>query len=239
MMACAVPMFVLFLRWERRLSQRDGHPLVDFDLFRVRSFRSGLLVGFAQAVGSFPAFFLITLTLQLGFDLDPLETAVATAPIPIGFALGSMVSARLMPRFGRRMLAAAGFLGTTAAVAVFLSFSFAPRPLNPLVLAPALLLLGCNNGTVATSLVNLTLADVAQRQAGSASGVMQMVQQSTSAVGVALVGLLYFAAVGAGTSSDAYVSGLRWAMATMVLSSTAVFVLHFNMPAHVRGQHRA
>jgi MFS family permease len=234
LLACAAPVFAAFVLWERRLTERQADPLIDLTLFHAKSFRTGLLVGVAQSFGAFPTFFTIALTLQIGFGFDPLKTAIATAPVPFGVVMMSMLSARLVPRFGRRLLGVAGILGVVAAITIYLTFLHASRPLNALVLVPALLVLGFNNGMAMSSIVNLTLADVEQRHAGSASGVMQTAQQSMAAFGVAVVGILYFGVVGSRTSIDAYVAGLGAAMGMMVVSSTAVFILHFFMPDHVR-----
>jgi EmrB/QacA subfamily drug resistance transporter len=233
MLALAVPVMALFVRLERRLTERGGEPLVNTRLFRARSYRSGLLVALAFSFSTFPTFYVLTLTLQLGFGFDPLEAALATAPTPIAVIGMSSLSARLLPRYGRRTMAAASMFGAAASVAIIVTLEVAAQPLSPLALVPALVLLGCNNGLGMTSIVNLTLADVEEEHAGAASGLLQTVQQATSAIGVALAGIVYFGTIGSEPTLDDYVRGLDAVLIVTVCTSAVVFALHFLLPPHI------
>ncbi|MTA18681.1 MAG: MFS transporter, partial [Actinobacteria bacterium] len=80
MLACSLPLFFAFIRYEQRLVRNGGDPLVNPILFAIRSFRIGniitLLVGLLSAAG--PIYLI--LTIQLGFDNDPLRAAILTCP---------------------------------------------------------------------------------------------------------------------------------------------------------------
>lgn len=230
MLLVAAPILVAFLRWERRLTETGGQPLVDFSLFKARSFRAGLIVAVAYSFSTLPTFYTLTLTLQLGFGYDALEAALATAATPVAVIAVSMWSAKLLPRYGRKVMAAAACFGTAASFAIMATMAWAPRPLNAFYLVPALLLLGCNNGLGMTAVVNLTLTDVPDTSAGSASGLMQTVQQSSSAMGVALAGIVFFGVVGTATSLQAHVDGMTAALWITIFSCGAVFGLHFLLP---------
>ncbi len=230
MLAAAVVLGAVFLRLERRLTDRGADPLIDMSLFGERSFRAGLIVAFALSFSTLPTFYVVTLTLQLGFGFDALTAALATAPTPIAVITTSMLSSRLLARYGRGTVAIASLFGISASVVLLLTVTLAPRPLSPLDLVPALLLLGCNNGLGMTSVVNLTLVDVPQARAGSASGVLQTVQQGTSALGVAVAGVIFFGAIGDDTGTDSIVSGLRATLALTVVCSLSVLVLHRLLP---------
>jgi EmrB/QacA subfamily drug resistance transporter len=230
MLGLSVPVFVLFVQLERRLTYGDGEPLVDLRLFADRSYRSGLLVAVAFAIGAFPMFYVLTLTLQLGFGYEPLEAALATAATPIALIAASSLSSRLLPRFGRRTMAIAAVLGVLASLAMIVTLEIAPRPPSPVQLIPALVLLGFNNGLGMTALINLTLADVTAENAGAASGLLQTVQQGTSALGIALAGIVYFGTIGGDTGVDDYVRGFQATLLVVIGSNILVFALHFLLP---------
>lgn len=234
LLALAVPVLVAFVRHERRLSEAGRDPLVDLSLFRVRSFRGGLLVAVAYAFSTFPTFYVLTLTLQLGFDFDALEAALATAPTPLAVIAASLLSARLLPRYGRRMVAVAAGFGMLACIAIAATMAFGPRPLRPIHMIPALVLLGANNGFGMTSVVNLTLADVDTAHAGAASGVLQTVQQSAAALGVALAGIVFFGVVGTVSTLDSYVEGMAATLAGTFVSCVLVISLHRTLPPRPR-----
>lgn len=234
LLVLAAPVLAVFLRWERRLTDAGREPLVDMELFRTRSFRAGLLVAVAFSFSTLPTFYTLTLALQLGFRYDSLEAALATAATPVAVICVSILSARLLPRFGRKVMAASSLFGITASLALMATMASAPRPLNALHLIPALLLLGCNNGLGMTSVVNLTLTDVPEESAGSASGLMQTVQQSSGALGVAVAGIIFFGVLGSSTSTQAHVDGLTATLWLTIGSCVTVFLLHFLLPPKAR-----
>jgi hypothetical protein len=78
-------------------------------------------------------------------------------------------------------------------------------------LLPALLLCGLGLGSVIAPLVNVVLAGIRAQDAGSASGVLTTVQQIGGAIGVALIGVVFFGLLGsqaAGVADDV-LPGLR------------------------------
>ena len=95
MLACSAPLFLAFIRYERNLVRRGGDPLVNPVLFAIRSFRVGniitLLVGLLSAAG--PIYLI--LTIQLGFDKNPLQAAILTCPMPFANMFGSMAEIQL------------------------------------------------------------------------------------------------------------------------------------------------
>jgi hypothetical protein len=63
-------------------------------------------------------------------------------------------------------------------------------------LIPAQLVLGTGIGMLVSPLFDFILASVADHEVGSASGVLNAVQQLASAIGVAAIGTVFFAALG-------------------------------------------
>jgi EmrB/QacA subfamily drug resistance transporter len=195
-MAAAVPVLAVFAAWERRKKAADGSPLVDLDLFRHRAFVAGLLVAGIFFMG-IPAFFLtFSIYLQIGLGFTALHSGLTTIPFAVGSALASAASTRLAPRLGRRILSLGTLLITVGMAGVIATVDRYGSQTHSWQLIPALAVCGVGLGSVIAPLVNVVLAGIRGQDAGSASGVLTTVQQVGGAVGVALIGVIFFGLLG-------------------------------------------
>ena len=201
MAAASVPLGAAFVALERRIAARGGAPLVELGLFRARGFR----VGASAAVVLYfvVAFFLLmSIYLQDGLGLSPIESGVAFTPLAFAFVSASLAGPRLPARVRAHLphtgaaIAAVGLVSTAAAV------DTSGGAIPALVLAP--LPVGIGMGLAVPALINLVLHTVPAEDAGAASGMLTTAQQVGNALGVALVGTAFFAALGTGTGSGAY-----------------------------------
>jgi EmrB/QacA subfamily drug resistance transporter len=210
-MAASVPVLAGFAVYERYKKALDGSPLVDMDLFRQRSFVPGLLLAGIFFMG-IPAFFLtFSLWLQIGLGFSALHAGLTGAPFAVGSALASAASVRLVPILGRRILSAGSLLLLAGMVALMWTVDRYGGAVTSWQLLPALLLCGLGLGSVIAPLVNVVLAGIRAQDAGSASGVLTTVQQIGGAIGVALIGVVFFGLLGsqaAGVADDV-LPGLR------------------------------
>lgn len=95
---------------------------------------------------------------------------------------------------------------------------------STVALVPGLLLAGLGMGLVAPTLVDVALAEVETRDAGSASGVVATAGQLGGALGVAILGLVFFGALpssGAGAQdySAAFSAALYYEIAVFLLAA--------------------
>jgi EmrB/QacA subfamily drug resistance transporter len=210
-MAAAVPVLAAFAAYERRKKAADGSPLVELDLFRERAFVVGLPVAaiFFMGVGAF--FLTFTLYLQIGLGFTALHAGLTTIPFAVGSASASAASVRLAPRLGRRILSVGSLLLAAGMVAVIWTINRYGIQVHSWQLLPALLACGLGMGSVVAPLVNIVLAGIQGQNAGSASGVLTTVQQIGGAVGVAVIGVIFFGLLSshAGAVSDELSPRLR------------------------------
>ncbi|MFF3645373.1 MFS transporter [Streptomyces sp. NPDC002564] len=207
-LGAAVPVAVGTLLWERALARRSGSPVLDLTLFRSPSFRSGLVAGVAFQLyfGSF--MFTLTLLLQSGLGLGPAAAGLAFAPMGLLFATSSLLGRSLVNRYGTTVLVAGsattgtGLLLLTMLLHFSDGFSDGPVAVLPVVLC--LCLVGCGNGLVLPALIGAALVRVRPAKAGAASGVLTTTQQFASSAGVAVVGAVFFAVLGADPSAGDY-----------------------------------
>jgi EmrB/QacA subfamily drug resistance transporter len=209
--AASVPVLAAFAWWERRKKATDGSPLVDLDLFRQRAFVAGLLLAGIFFMG-IPAFFLtFTIWLQIGLGFTALHAGLTGVPFAVGSALASGASTRLAPRLGRGILSLGTLLITIGMAGIIATVDRYEGNTTSWQLVPALAVCGLGLGSVIAPLVNVVLAGIRQQDAGSASGVLTTVQQVGGAIGVALVGVIFFGLLGshAATVATRAVPGLR------------------------------
>ncbi|GGF33082.1 MFS transporter [Aliidongia dinghuensis] len=193
--AVSLPLGGAFVRRERELSWMGRAPLVDFRLFRAPAFVSGLLLSgtFFTTLNSF--YMALTLLEQLGLGASAFETGLVFLPLGLTFLVGTLAAVRLG---GRRTLDL-GLLFTLAGYGLLFSVGHVVGPDWPVrALVPGLAVLGLGQGLFITPLLNVILARVDAAEAGSAAGVLATAQQTGGALGIAIVGLLFFGALDGG-----------------------------------------
>lgn len=162
-------------------------------LFGHRSFSLGLVISlllFASVSGFALTFSLL---LQLGQGFSAIHTVMTALFITAGMVpVAGALSKKAIPAMGRWSLTiglAVIALGTAAAATIV---SHAGPDLSTWQLAPALFAVGAGMGLVAVPLLPFILASVNPHDAGSASGVANAVQQAGGALGIAVVGEVFF-----------------------------------------------
>lgn len=181
----------MLLALERRLSARGGHPVLDPQLLTNRGFSGGLLASLAFFGGIASFFLLLSMYLQDGTGRTALTTGLITLPYALGSMVTSGVGVKLVARHGRRLLITGSLVIAASHAAMWLVVTRIDQPAWWQLGGP-LLLGGLGPGLAAPPLINVVLAAVPGRQAGSAGGVLSTVNQIGGAAGVAALGTLFF-----------------------------------------------
>lgn len=192
MIASAFAVFGIFIWYQMRRKSNGKTPLVQLSVFSKRSYSSGVvfvvvffgaIVGFALAVGLF---------LQLGLGQSPVRASLTMTAWAVGAFLGSGFGATMMARLGRRILHIG--LSLMAAGLALLYPVFADP--GWLKLALPMALYGIGMGMIFVPLFDIIMGDVKDREVGSASSILESIQQMGSSLGVAVLGTIFFATVG-------------------------------------------
>jgi EmrB/QacA subfamily drug resistance transporter len=195
-LAAAPVLAVEFLWWQRVLVRRGQAPLLDPWLFRLRTFSTGLLTQFAFWAGQASYFLVLALYLQLGRGMSALDSGLVFTVLAAAYLVSSMRAPALVARFGRTVIVegalvlAAGHITTLAVVAQIGVHG------DVLALTPGLLLTGAGMGLCLAPISATVLASVDPQRAGAVAGAMSTTQQIGNAVGVALIGVLFFGTTG-------------------------------------------
>jgi MFS family permease len=120
-------------------------------------------------------------------------------------ALGTVIAAplagRAVTRLGRPLVVVGLLAVGVGALLVDVTARQGPGAHAALWLAPPLLILGLGSGAVITPNQTLSLSDVDARMGSTAGGVLQTSQRIGSAVGQAVIGAAFFAALPSGVGS--------------------------------------
>ncbi|MFJ3162175.1 MFS transporter [Streptomyces kanasensis] len=231
MMAAAVPVFAAFVAYERHKARRDGSPLVELSLFRVKSFAAGVAVQltFGIALGIF--FLVWTLYMQLGLGWSALRAGLTGVPFSIAVSVAAGLSVqKLVPRFGRRVLQA-GALTMVAGIGLYVwEAERYGMGITSWQMALPLVVMGLGMGLVVAPLTDAVLSDVPREHAGSASGIVNSVMQLGNALGLGLVSVVFVPDGFGRAVADAFTGALGWVAAVLAV----VFLVMFALPARPR-----
>jgi EmrB/QacA subfamily drug resistance transporter len=231
LLVAAVPAGAAFLAWERRVVAAGRSPLIELRLFAERGFR----IGVAAAVALFvvPSFFLfLGLYLQDGGGVTPIESGVAFAPLAAAFVGASLLG----PRVGAARIDRLPVVGGIA-IALGMSTTIAALAVSgdaflPGLIVVAVIPVGIGMGLSVPPLINLVLRSVATDDAGSASGTLVTAQQVGNALGVALVGAVFFGRLGDGTATGPYGAAFATACAVQGALALLAAALVWRVGAH-------
>lgn len=183
--------FGSFVTIERRLERRGGDPLVPLTLFGQRSFSLGIVLVLALYALIYSYYLALSVTMQQGLDMSALGAGLVYTPAAIAFFVFSMVAGRIIPKYGRRVLEIGALVLASGYLATGLLLVSGPR-ITPLLVIPTLVLQSVGGGLVITPALNTVLSRVKPESAGVAPGALSTAQQCGGALGVAVIGAIYF-----------------------------------------------
>ncbi|MEH0578069.1 MULTISPECIES: MFS transporter [Streptomyces] len=243
-MAGSLAVFGALVAYERRKGARDGSPLIELSLFRVKSFAAGIAVQTVFGVGLGVFFLVWTLYMQTGLGWSPLKAGLTGVPFSIAVSLAAGLSVQqLVPRFGRKVLQT-GALAMGAGVLLYIWESERyGLAIAPWQMALPLVVMGLGMGLIVAPLTDAVLSEVPREHAGSASGLINTVQQMGNALGLGLVAVVFFGEIGDRLTPvqvrPAFVNAFQHALGWVALVMFAIFLLMFALPKrpaqHVEG----
>ncbi|MFP5022026.1 MFS transporter [Pseudonocardia phyllosphaerae] len=212
-----------FVAWERRAKRVHGLPLVDLALLRIRSYAVGAALGTTYFAGFTSIFFVLTLFFQNGLRYTPLEAGLVLTPFAVGSAVSSALSGRLVSRFGTAMIVVGlGVVLVGLAVTDVVLRVTAGAPGTGWAVAGPLLLAGAGGGLVIAPNQTLALSEIPRSSGGTAAGVLQTGQRIGTAIGLSLVGAVFFGEL---SGSGDWVSAISDGLVVTVALVAVAFLL--------------
>lgn len=208
------------------VEQRRAAPLVRLSILRTRTLATANVATLLLLGGMYSLFFFGTLYFQQIKGYNALESGVAFLPQTVGIIAGSVISQRLIARFGPKVVLAGGLgvgavgllsmTGLTADASYWTGF------------LPGLLLLAVGIGNAFVPLTMVATSGVKAEDQGLASGLFNTSQQIGGALGLAVLSTVASSATknAGGASPDALVHGYTTAfgVGTALLIAAAAVV---------------
>ncbi len=221
----AVVVLAAFVLLESRLRQ----PMMPLRVLKSPGLLTSSLVRGLMVVGMYSTFFIGVLYFQHVLGFDPVMTGLAFLPQTLMVAVMSTgITARIMAKLGPKPTALGGLVVVAVGLALFVG-SGTQTAYFPQIFA-AVLLVGFGAAASFTPLLTIALAGVEAKDAGIGSGIVNVSQQVSGALSVAVLGTIsasHTASLLASGSSalDALDGGYRLAFIVALASVLVAIVL--------------
>ncbi len=224
------------------LESRIDNPIMPLRVLGLRSLVTANLVRGFLVTGAYSTFFLGALYFEHVRGMSPVQTGLAFMAMSVSLAtMSAGLAARLVERFGPKRTLVVGIAGPVLGLLLFSQIDQS-TPYFPAIFA-SLALLGLGFGAANPPLMMIAMEDVPTKDAGMASGTIQVSIQLSAAIGLAALGTIATdrtdALSSAGESTAQALSGgyhlafLIAAGAAAVGLLLAIFALRAPTPAQV------
>jgi len=201
-LAASIPALAAFVVAERRVSARDGSPLVNLRALAPRAVSWGVVAVAIATSTYYGLLFTLALYLQQGLGRSPLVSGLTLISWVAAFGAAGQIVRRLPPRFGARA-APVGCLVLAGAYLAISASLFAGQHREALLVA----LLGAGGlglGLQFSALIGHLTSAVSTRYAPDISGVTTTTTTIAGAVGVAASGTAYLSLASGGAATHAF-----------------------------------
>ncbi len=230
MLAGGVAALGALVLWTRIRLGAGREPLVQPSVFGHRGFSAGVLITLVFFGGSFGL--ALTLFLQLGLGFSAVHAGLTALPFALGSTIGAFAGAGVLaPRLGRGTLLLGSAMQAVGLALVLVVLGHTQLQVTTGDLAGPLLVWGVGMGLVIAPLFDFVLASLNEDEVGSGSGVLNALQQLGSAIGVAVIGTVYFST---SSSRPKGVTGLERAVQVGIGIAVVVCLLTLLLPRQAR-----
>lgn len=168
-------------------ARRSSHPIIDLNLFKIRTLRIGLLGNLFTRLGIGGMPLMLPLMLQVGFSHSASTSGMMLMPSAIFAILAKSWIVPLVKRFGYKNI----LIANTLALSIVISLFALPNNTTPLILLiPVLAIYGSINSIQMTSMNTISLADLNSKSASGGNGLLTITQQLSMSLGVSVSALI-------------------------------------------------
>jgi EmrB/QacA subfamily drug resistance transporter len=219
----------------RHHARTSPAPVLDLNLFKIKTFRIGTVTGGVCRMGLDATPFLLPLLFQVGFGLSPVQAGL--------LSFSSTLGAMLVRMFSRLLLRLAGFRrtlvgGAVLAAAVTAGYALLSAATPHWIIVLVVLVSGCIRSIQYLALNTISYADVPSAMLSRSTSVSGVAQQVARGFGIAIAAALLALVAGSTpvTTGDFRIVFLL--IALIPLLSTAGFLrLAKTDAAEVSGHH--
>ncbi|ELW9441551.1 MFS transporter [Pluralibacter gergoviae] len=222
MLTATLPLIWLMWRSAREQERRASPALLPPRLLRLPSIRFGIVIAllFFSAWSGF--MFCMALTLQAGLGMTAMQSGNSFVALGVAYFISALNAPGLIARYSTGRILLGGLAVQISGLALLaVTFWWAGKRADALVLSPATALIGYGQALIVNSFYRIGMRDIAACDAGAGSAILSTLQQSTLGLGPALLGSLYLALAGTGGDIFAITGFLALEIAMMLLLAAA------------------
>lgn len=182
-------LFVYFIYNQKKKLATDKALLIDVRLFEIKDFNIGLIAVLFHFMLHTAYLLLSAVYLQNGLKVSALHSGLYFIIPGILFIFSSILASKLIVRFGKLVLQVGVVI---LALSFFLQIQLWKPGVDTWLIIALMGLWGLGNGLVLPSLLNIVLKSVPANHAGAAAGIYSTFQQTASALGVSIIGGIFF-----------------------------------------------
>lgn len=182
-------LFVYFMYDQKKKLLTNKDPLIDVRLFEIKDFNIGLIAVLFHFMLHTSYLLLSAVYLQNGLKISALLSGLYFVFPGILFIFSSLIASKLIVRFGKKVLQVGVIL---LAISFLLQVQLWKPGVDRWIIIVLMGIWGLGNGLVLPSLLNIVLKSVPAEHAGAAAGIYSTFQQTASALGISIIGGIFF-----------------------------------------------
>ncbi|MGN8070953.1 MFS transporter [Mucilaginibacter sp. 22184] len=224
----AAILFIYFRKNQQTKLTNGLQPLVNLGLFRIRDFNRGITTVIFYFMMHTSYLLIISVYLQNGLGINSYQNGLFFVVFGLSATISSLLSIKAVQHFGKIVLQIGALL---MLISFFLQDIYLNKNASYLSIYLQLGFYGFGGGIVLPSLLNMALRAVPLEFAGAASGVYTTIQQSSSALGISLIGGVFYHFLDHGQYHKAnFLIAFHWGLGAEIICITVVSYLLYKLP---------
>ena len=227
----SVVILTYFIRNQKNKILLNKTPLIDVALFKIRAFNIGLLAVLFHFMMHTAYLLMSAVYLQNGLGLSSLDCGLYFVLHAVLFMISAMVASKLTVKFGK------GVLQFGCAI-IMVSFILQILLFKPHVSGLCVIILigiyGLGNGLVLPSLLTVALGGIPPKFAGVAAGIFSTFQQTASALGISILGGIFYSIINMNHSNPNYAKAFAYGIAANIVCLCIMVYMLYLLPKFVK-----
>lgn len=170
-------LLAVFILFEKRIT----YPMLDFNLFRIKTFTVGNISNLLNGISFASLAFLISVYLEIVVGFTPMQAGLSLIPIDLTLILIGPVSGWLSDKIGARILSTAGLITTGIALITLANIS---ANLDYNILLIGLMLGGLGVGLFRSPNASSVMGSIPSEMRGVAAGVRSTIINTSMALSI-------------------------------------------------------
>ena len=193
MLVLGIILFVCFKLWTERRKRQNKTPLLDFEIFKSKTFSFGNVAQMTLNLALMGTLFILPVYMQQVLQYTAVETGIYLIPYSLSILIIAFVTGPISQKFNNKYLLIFGIIIAAIGVFVLQNLFSGPEIVTGSDLAIGLVIYGVGIGFVLALLGNMLMSAVSEEQQNEGSGMINTVRNLGSSMGTALIGTVLVA----------------------------------------------